>query len=67
MRKGFLLALGAIALGGLSVSAQEGYPTLKKVKKYDLPGPPVNASTISRSTRMTVISSRRISLRTRPT
>lgn len=40
MRKGFLLALGALALGGLSVSAQEGSPMLKKVKEFDLPGPP---------------------------
>jgi DNA-binding beta-propeller fold protein YncE len=41
MRKTHVLILGIVALAGvLPVSAQSGSSTLKKIKEYDLPGPP---------------------------
>jgi DNA-binding beta-propeller fold protein YncE len=41
MRKKLMLVLGLITLcGAVGIYPQSGLPTLKKVKEYDLPGPP---------------------------
>src|SRR6516225_3867476 len=41
MRIQQMLVLGTLTLAGaVGVQAQSGAPTLKKVKEYDLPGPP---------------------------